>query len=135
MNKEVYFNFSAGLRIHDAPDLHQEITEKTGLIPTSSHKKGDTKSYNPNQKWTNDIWSIKSQLEEKNNLTEHLTDLWRIIKPHKDYFNELIEKNVKMDIFCGYRSNCDHCGFDIDSGGFDIIRELKIPITFSVIIT
>ena len=95
MDKEVYFNFSAGLRIHNSSELHEEITIKTGLIPTSSHKKGDTKQHNPNQKYTNDIWSIKSQLEENNSLTEHLLSLWGIIKPHKDYFKELIEKMSK----------------------------------------
>lgn len=131
---EIYFRFSASLRVMDAPECHAEIGEATGLKPSHIHLKGAIANEKSGRRWPNDIWLLASPLAETAELTEHLNWLWQQVQPHQDYFRLLVESGVKMDILCGYRSNCDHCGFGVDPNAVEIAQKLGIRLEFSVII-
>lgn len=131
---EVYFACSASLRVMDAPERHSEIEEVTGLKPSHVHVKGEIAHKKSGRRWKSDIWLLKSPLGETVELSDHLNWLWQQVQPHQKYFQSLIKSDVKVDIFCGYRSNCDHCGFGIDPDAFNIAQKLGVRLEFSVII-
>ncbi|MBN2534379.1 MAG: DUF4279 domain-containing protein [Spirochaetales bacterium] len=134
MNTEYYFNFSVSFRIMNAPEYHEKIKENTKIVATHVHKKGDIKSKTNNKRWENDIWILSSPLPKESQIDKHIEWLWQTIEPHIEFFFELKEKNVKMDIFCGYRTNCDNGGFNLDTKSIEILNKFKIPIGFSIII-
>jgi hypothetical protein len=133
MAKKPKFCFSASLRVMDAPELHDEIEVVTGLKPSHAHLKGDKKP-RTSSTWDNDIWILQSPLNEKAELTDHLNWLWNTIKPHSDYFKELLQKGRKVDVFCGYRSDSDNAGFIVQPDALEIFASLNIPFQVSCII-
>ena len=38
------------------------------------------------------------------------------------------------DVFCGYRSNCDHAGFEVSHQCLELFRSLEVPFGVSVIV-
>ena len=118
----------------DLPERHREIEEVTGLKPSHVHMKGDSVHEKSKRRWDNSIWLLSSPLEETAELAEHLNWLWQQVQPHQAYFRSLIESGVKVDIFCGYRSNCDHCGFGIAPDALEIAQKLGVRLEFSVVI-
>lgn len=114
--------------------MHNEISNKTGIKPSECHCIGDMAHIKSGRKWENDIWILKSPLSEEEDLTKHLKWLCKSIEPHFDYFKELIDKGIKIDVFCGYRSDCDHAGFSIKPEALEVFHTLKIPLEVSVII-
>jgi hypothetical protein len=127
-----YYAHSATLRILDAPDLHEEITLKTGMQPSHAHKIGEEKT--PGAAWDNSIWMLESPLGPQAEISEHLEWLWRQVRPHVSYFKGLKTSGVKLDIFCGFRTDTDTGGFSIEPSALAIVTELQIPIEVSVIV-
>jgi hypothetical protein len=127
-----YFNYSASLRIHNSPEIYEELSSI--WQPTHMHKKGNINEKN-NKKWENSAWILKSPVGEEKSLNEHLEWLWNKIKPHADYLCMLRSKNVHMDIFCGFRTDCDNAGFEIEPRVYEMLTKLNIPIGFSIILT
>ncbi len=70
--KEIFFAFSASLRVFDAPDRHAEIAQITGLKPSHTHLKGELAHEKSGRRWPNDIWSLSSPLSKEMALSEHL---------------------------------------------------------------
>jgi len=135
MNKEPYFAYSAGLRVMNAPHLHDEITRQTGINPTHSHKKEDIRHPKLiNERWENDIWQLKSPLSKGAKLSEHLCWLKDKILPHSAYFKKLIKDGIEIDIFCGYRSDCDHAGLSVTPDALELFTVLGIKMELSIII-
>ena len=118
----------------DAPERHAEIERVTGIEPSHAHVRGEIAYAKSGRRWTNDIWQLASPLPEEAELSEHLRWLWQTIKPHQAYFQSLVEAGVRIDVFCGYRSNCGHCGFGLKPEAVEIAQELGIRLEFSVII-
>ena len=131
---DVYFAHSAALRVMNAPERHAEIEEITGLEPARTHRRGEVAHEKTGRRWENDIWVLASPLGEEAESSEHLGWLWQRVRPHKDYFRSLVESGVEVDVFCGYRSNCDHCGFSLEPDAVEIARELGVRLEFSIII-
>lgn len=119
----------------DAPEHHAEIEEVTGLKPSHVHIRSESVNKRSKHRWKNNIWLLSSPLEATVELSEHLNWLWQQTQPHKVYFRSLIKSGVKVDIFCGYRSNCDHSGFGVNPSTIEIAKELDVRLEFSVIIT
>ena len=61
------------------------------------------------------------------------TPLWERLRPHKEYLLGL-KKSVTVDVFLGYRSNCDHCGVEVPHTSLEMFWELKIPFGLSIIV-
>jgi hypothetical protein len=58
------------------------------------------------------MWSYSPPVEEAEPLGKHIDCLWEKIRLHKDYLIEL-KRSRTVDVFLGYRSNCDHAGVEI----------------------
>lgn len=82
------FRFDAGLRIAGLGSEHDNITARTGIAPSYTHRKGDPFGRAGNFR-KEDMWILNSPLGERASLDEHLDWLWRRIEPHKEYFREL----------------------------------------------
>ena len=121
--------FSAGFRIMNAPELHDEMSKI--IKPTIVHKKGE-KRYK-NITWNNDIWGIKSPLPKEKSLAEHILWIWEQIKPHINYFMDLKKKGVEMDLFCSFTTDSDQDGFTLDARTYEFINKLQLNIEFSII--
>jgi hypothetical protein len=129
---ELYFAYSATLRISGEIEDLNDITELLSINPTHTHKK-DEKRSKKSQPYRDDMWMYSPNISEEKHLSEHITELWNSIKPKKDAVLKLKEK-YDVDIFLGYRSNCDHAGIEVPYSCLEMFIELQIPFGISVII-
>jgi Domain of unknown function (DUF4279) len=131
--EDTYFAYSATLRIAgEIPDL-DEISAALGLSPTHSHRKGERRGAKA-APYRQDMWSYSPPVEKSELLHRHIDALWLILKPHKDYLLEL-KKSLNVDVFVGYRSNCDTAGVEVPHTSLEMFTELEIPFGVSIIVT
>ena len=67
------------------------------------------------------------------NHERHIEALWQIVRPEIDYLKAL-KQRFKVDVFCGYRSNCDHAGFEVSHKSLELFTELEVPFGVSAIV-
>jgi Domain of unknown function (DUF4279) len=131
--EDTYFSYSATLRISgDIPDM-SEISTRLGLQPEHSHRKGEKRCPKA-APYRQDMWSYSPPVDEFEPLHKHIDALWLQLKPHKRYLLAL-KKSLKVDVFLGYRSNCDTAGIEVPHTSLEMFSELKIPLGISIIIT
>jgi hypothetical protein len=127
-----YFRFSATLRIHGDDLPFDEITERLGVQPTRLHRNGDRRGPR-SPGYRDDAWQFQPSLPETEPLERHIEALWRVVLPHVEYLKALKER-FKVDVFCGYRSNCDHAGFQVSHRCLELFTALEVPFGVSVIV-
>jgi Domain of unknown function (DUF4279) len=130
--ENIYFAYSATLRIFgDIADL-DGITEHLGVLPTSSHRRGDRRGPN-SPPFKQDMWSYTAPVKENEPLHVHIDALWNTFKERRQYLLQL-KQGLKVDVFLGYRSNCDHAGIEVPHQSLEIFRELQVPFGLSIIV-
>jgi hypothetical protein len=128
----IYFAYSATLRIFGViPELN-DISIALSLQPTHSHRRGEGRSKHT-ALYPHDMWSYSPPVAKSEPLYMHIDALWHVLKPHKKYLLEL-KKSVTVDVFLGYRSNCDNAGVEVPYSSLEMFSELEIPFGLSVII-
>lgn len=135
MPKEVekpYFHFSATLRIYGDGLDFEAITAAMGLRPTHAHKKGESRRPGGHP-YPDDAWHYSSGLPEDAPLDAHLQTLWADVAPACAFLMSL-KLQHRVDVFCGYRSDSDHAGFQVEAKSLAIFTALEIPFGVSVII-
>ncbi|MCG8463820.1 MAG: DUF4279 domain-containing protein [Xanthomonadales bacterium] len=132
MSSELYFCYTASLRIFGDIDNFDEITKVVGVKPTRVRKKGE-KHTARSRPYPQDMWRYEPNINEEESLSKHLNALWAAIGENAQQIKQLKTK-FSVDIFCGYRSNCDHAGFEVDYRSLTIFSELEIPFNVSVIV-
>jgi len=131
-DEEIYVNFSASLRIFgDIKDLDR-VTQLLQIEPTTSHQKGERKGPD-SAAYQHAMWVYQAPVSEEEPLSKHLEALWCVLQLRKDEILQL-KKEFKVDIFCGYRSNCDHSGVELPSGSLEIFVQLQIPFGLSIVV-
>jgi hypothetical protein len=131
--EETYFSYSATLRIFgDIADIEQ-ISNALGLTPTDSHRKGERRK-KPASPHRHDMWAYSPPVDESECLHKHIDALWDVLKPHKLYLLRL-KKSVTVDVFLGYRTNCDTAGIEVPHTSLEMFTELQIPFGVSIIVT
>jgi hypothetical protein len=128
-----YFAYYASLRIFGNIRDLDEITQHLGIAPTSEHRQGDCPKPN-SLPYKEDMWSYTVPVSENEPLHVHINELWRTFKERKDYLIQL-KRDLKVDVFLGYRSNCDHAGLELPFDSLEIFIELQIPFGISIIVT
>jgi len=127
-----FFAYSASLRVFGAiPDL-DAISAALDLRPTRTHRKGDRGRLSA--PYETDMWSYGAPVEESEPLHKHIDALWAKLKPHKHYLLELKE-HATLDVFLGYRSDCDSAGIEVPYTSLELFMELQIPFGLSIIVT
>ncbi len=130
---ELYFHFSATLRIFGVIDDLDAITSELGVTPTETHRRSDKRRPTSVHSYEHDMWSFSAPVPEDRPLRVHLEALWRVVRPHVAYLKGLKER-MTVDVFCGYRSNCGTAGFEVDHQALILFNELEVPFGVSVII-
>lgn len=127
-----WFAYSATLRIFgDIPDL-DEITRHLGVVPTYVHRKNESRGpHFPVYK--DDMWGYDAPMDKHESLHLHIDMLWNTFKGHKPYLLQL-KRKLTVDVFLGYRSNCDHCGVEVPHQSLEIFTELEVPFGLSIIV-
>lgn len=131
-DEEIYFAYSATLRIFGNIEDLNDITINLGFEPTSFHKKGERRGPK-SPPYQHDMWSYEAQIDEDVDLEKHIDELWTKLKPHKEYLLEL-KKALTVDVFLGYRSNSDTAGIEVPYTSLEMFTELKIPFGLSIIV-
>lgn len=134
MKEDLYFNYSATLRIFSESGLDfEEIENKLGVQPSRTHRRGDKRGIN-SPAYKHDMWSLESGLNEEEKLEDHLFALWKTLKPNKEYLLTL-KQSANVDVFCGYRSSSHTAGVDISYRALELFQELEIDFSLSIITT
>ena len=131
-NEESYFAYSATLRIFGNISSLDEISSKLGLTPSNTHRKGE-KSCEGAAPYRHDMWQFDAPVAPSEPLEHHIDALWLHIKPKVEYLREL-KHTLSVDVFLGYRTNCDCAGFEIPHTSLELFSTLEIPFGVSVII-
>lgn len=127
-----YFQFSATLRIH-GDNLHfAQIEQALGVLPTSSHRKGERRGPS-SPEYKSDAWHYQPPIPETEPLARHIEALWEVVRPAVVFLKGL-KLLCKVDVFCGYRSNCDTAGFEVSHTSLELFMALEIPFGVSAII-
>jgi hypothetical protein len=132
-DEEIYFAYSATLRIFGEISSLEEISAGLDLQPSRTHRKGDKKGPR-SPGFRHDMWSYSPTLDKSEPLAKHIDVLWEKLKPHKEYLLGL-KTSVTVDVFLGYRSNSGTAGFEVPCSSLEMFTELKIPFGVSVIVT
>jgi hypothetical protein len=127
-----YFRFSATLRVHGDGVPFEEIGRQLAVEPTHLHRKGERRSPRA-PAWRDDAWQFQPALPETEPLERHIEALWQVVRPHVAYLKAL-KRRFKVDVFCGYRSNCDTAGFQVSHNCLELFTALEVPFGVSVII-
>jgi hypothetical protein len=129
----IWFAYSACLRIFgEIPDL-DEITRHLGVLPTEAHRKGDRRVAS-SAPYKHDMWMYTAPVKRSEPLHIHIEALWNTFKGRKQYLLEL-KHDLTVDVFLGYRSNCDHAGVEVPYHSLEMFIELQVPFGLSVIVT
>lgn len=128
-----YFAYSASLRIFGDIKNLEEIGQNLKLQPSHAHRKGDRRTPR-SAPYKHDMWSYSPSLSEEEPLHKHIDALWAQLKPHTKYLLQL-KKTQTVDVFLGYRSNCDTAGVEIPHTSLEIFMALEVPLGLSIIVT
>jgi len=127
---EYYKSYGASFRIIGEDLPFEEIESTLGFVATYKHRKGNKRGTHVLE---DDRWTLESPLSEDKELGEHLEWLWSKLLSQKQYLVGLKDKH-HLDVFAGYRSDCDHCGTVISAQGMKICYEFDIPLELSIVI-
>jgi len=131
-DEATYFAYSASVRIFGDIANMDEISTQLGLQPTDAHRKGERREPR-SAGYRHDMWSYSPPVDKHEPLHKHIDALWLVLKPHKRYLLEL-KKSVTVDVFLGYRSNCDTAGIEVPHTSLEMFSELQIPFGLSIIV-
>lgn len=131
-DEENYFHYSATLRIHGENVPFEEISQRLGVQPTHFRRKGERRGPR-SPAYRDDAWHFQPSLPETEPLERHLEALWEVVRPHVGYLKAL-KHRFMIDVFCGYRANCDHAGFEVSHKCLELFTALEIPFGLSIII-
>ena len=126
----VYFAHSATLRIHGQNLPLEDITQRMGLAPTHTHRAGERPRPSA-RSYVDDAWHLEASVDEERSLSDHLRELRRLVEPKAEYLRTL---DARVDVICGYRSNCDLGGFTVEPDALAIFAALNVPLHVSIII-
>jgi hypothetical protein len=127
-----YFAYSATLRIYGQDLCFEEISAQLGVEPTHVHRKGERRGpRSPGHR--EDAWHFSPGLSENESLERHIESLWKTLKPKLDYLKSL-KTQYNIDVFCGYRTNCDHAGIQVSHTCLELFTALEVPFGVSIII-
>jgi hypothetical protein len=131
-DEATYVCFSATLRIHGDGVPFAEIGERLGVQPTHLHRQGERRAER-SPAYRDDAWHFQPSLPETEPLARHIEALWQVVRPHVEYLKGL-KQRFKVDVFCGYRSNCDHAGFELPHRCLELFTALEVPFGVSAIV-
>jgi hypothetical protein len=130
-SEPLYFAYSASLRIFGTiPDL-EEVSRRLGLLPTHAHRKGERRKHGA--PYRDDAWHYTAPVAESEPLHTHIDTLWSAIRNRAEYLIEL-KRTMTVDVFCGYRSNCDTAGVEVPAASLEMFTTLQIPFGLSIIV-
>ena len=131
-DEETYFEYCDTLRIMgNLPDL-QLITDTLGLTPTVALRAGQRRTPR-SAPLKHDAWHYQPDVPESEDLRHHINALWSAIEEHRDFIKSL-KGQATVDVFLGYRSNCDFAGLEIPHTCLEMYTQLEIPFGVSIII-
>ena len=125
------FAYSATLRVFGSIPDFNAISAVLHLEPTHIHRKGERGCLR--EPYDTDMWSYDVPIEKSEPLHKHIDALWKQLKPHKQYLLQL-KKSLTVDVFLGYRSDCDHAGVEVPHTSLEMFRELEIPFGLSIVV-
>ena len=135
-NEESYFAYKASLSIFGHIADLEEITLRLGVVPTNTHRQGDRQGDRraPNSPpYKHDMWRYDAPVKETEPLHIHIDTLWNTFRERKEYLLQL-KQSLTVDVFLGYRSNCDHAGVEVPYQSLEMFRELQVPFGLSIIV-
>jgi hypothetical protein len=127
-----YFKFSAALRIHGESVPFEEIEQALRVAPTHIHRKGELRGPR-SPAYRDDAWHYEPPVPQSDPLASHLDELWSVVRPAVEYLKGL-KSHCKVDVLCGYRSNCDTAGFEVPHTSLELFAALEVPFGVSVVI-
>jgi hypothetical protein len=131
-DEEIWFAYSATLRVFGQDVPFDELEARLGVSASFSRRKGDRRKPT-SVPCKEDAWFYESPLPESMPLEDHIGFLWSVVRPHVEYLKGL-KSTHQVDVFCGYRSNCDLAGFEVSSESLALFLALEIPFGVSVIV-
>lgn len=126
----MFIKSSATLRVTSESLSTSEMTEIFGVAPKKSFEKGDlvsSKSPKPTYRKAA-MWQWESEIGDTKSLNEHLIAVCHFLKEREDKLPLLV--GCQMDVFCGFFSNSEQIGFDIDHRVVKALANFPVDLIF-----
>ena len=127
-----YFSFSATLRVHGDAVPFEELERALGVAPTNTHRRGERRGPK-SPVYRDDAWHYQPPVPEAEPLARHIDALREVVRPAVGYLRGL-KARCKVDVFCGYHSNCDTAGFEVPHTCLELFAAMEVPFGVSVVI-
>jgi hypothetical protein len=79
------------------------------------------------------MWMYCAPVKDTEPLQVHIETLWNTFRERKEYLLQL-KQELTVDVFLGYRSNCDNAGVEVPYQSLEIFRELRVAFGLSIIV-
>jgi Domain of unknown function (DUF4279) len=96
--EEVYFAYSASLRIFGSIPSFDAITRRLGITPSEIHRKGDRRRSPNLSPYDHGMWSYRASVNQSEPLHVHIDSLWNTFSDHKVYLPQL-KHDLTVDVF------------------------------------
>jgi len=121
------------LRIFSESISIEDICAKLDTQPTSYRLKGELQSKrNPKSKIREEnLWLLKSELDEEILLEHHVERLLLFLKGKVDAIKEL-QQECSIDIMCGYSSKSGQGGFTLDHKLLEELAKFNVDLSVNL---
>jgi hypothetical protein len=126
------FRFSASLRIKGASAFHSALNDQLG-IPSACHVAGDEVVGNEGKKWRNDMWLIDADIDENQDINDHLAWIKNLVIANEVLLKDIIKHGSTIDIYISYDCDEEHRGFSINSENLKFIVALGLKLEVSIL--
>ena len=79
------------------------------------------------------MWTFRAPVSETRPLHEHIDSLWSHLRGKEAVIADL-KRSFHVDVFLGYRSNCDTAGVVIPPTSLEMFVVLGLPLGLSIIV-
>ena len=122
--------YIAGLRIFGNIQDFETITQKLGLSPDHTHRRGERRTRSA-QPYRHDAWQIKACVPRERELKHHL--LWIYRRLHKKTAAlRVLAQQHDVDLYCSYQSDYDQGQLEFPPEILAWCGRIGIPLHVSI---
>jgi uncharacterized protein DUF4279 len=130
-NQKATFSAGASFRVQGSDLSFDGITQKLGIEPTHTHRRGDRGIID--KSLPHDMWLFDSPLPDSDELELHIEWLAQRLLPHKQFIISDLSKIAKVDIYCFKTCFTEQASLTLSAHSLRIFTELSLELCVSLI--
>jgi hypothetical protein len=129
-DQKLVFIAGASFRVQGSELRFDDITDKLGIDPTHTHRRGDPGRLS--KQLPRDMWMLSSPLPETQELELHLNWLAERLLPRTEYISSL-RRECNIDIYCFKTCYTEQASLTLSPQALGIFTQLSLELCVSLI--